>query len=94
MQTSLIDPEGFPRADIDVASIRTARVQIIRLRNDLKAVMEEMAALLERGLPKTSAVGMEVEEDVVIGVGFAKVNSVAKDSPAESAVRQSEGYLR
>lgn len=56
MLTPLIDPEGFPRSDIDVAGIRTARSQINRLRNDLKDVMNEMSKLLERGLPRMEEV--------------------------------------
>ena len=29
MQTALVDREGFPRADIDIWAVRTARVRII-----------------------------------------------------------------
>lgn len=39
MHTSLLTPDGFPRADIDVAQIRTARARIIHLRNDYKDLM-------------------------------------------------------
>lgn len=53
MDTPLVDPEGYPRSDIDVATVRTARAQIIRLRNDLKRTIDDMAALLERGIPST-----------------------------------------
>ncbi|KAK4048490.1 putative 26S proteasome regulatory subunit [Microbotryomycetes sp. JL221] len=54
MSTQLIDNEGFPRSDIDVAAVRTARVNIIRLRNDLEQVRKDMATLVERGLPRTT----------------------------------------
>ncbi|KFY14307.1 hypothetical protein V491_06101 [Pseudogymnoascus sp. VKM F-3775] len=40
MSTSLITPDGFPRADLDVAQIRTTRSRIIHLKNDYKALME------------------------------------------------------
>jgi 26S proteasome non-ATPase regulatory subunit 9 len=98
MDTPLIDREGFPRSDIDVASVRTARVQIIRLRNDLKAVMGELEEVVKRGLPK----GEEREEEERIedvemvekeqGEGgeekpWAKVDAVAPGSPADTAVR-------
>ncbi|KAL8293722.1 hypothetical protein RQP46_000423 [Phenoliferia psychrophenolica] len=94
MATPLVDPEGFPRADIDVAGVRTARMQINRLRNDLKAVMNEMGQLLERGLPReevqetgekdaAASVPMEVEEDGK--VPFAKVDGVFPASPAAIA---------
>lgn len=39
MTTSLVTPDGFPRADLDVAQIRTTRSRIIHLRNDYKALM-------------------------------------------------------
>ena len=92
MATPLVDPEGFPRADIDVAGVRTARMQINRLRNDLKGVMNEMGSLLERGLPREEAkeggddanVPMEVEEQGKIP--FAKVDGVFPASPAHTAV--------
>lgn len=39
MNTSLLTPDGFPRADLDVAQIRTTRTRIIHLRNDYKELM-------------------------------------------------------
>lgn len=99
MQTSLIDPEGFPRNDIDVAGIRTARTQILRLGNDLKDVLGEMGGLLERGLPRDTETlegeregereeGEREEEQGSGGMAFARVDSVARDSPAQLAVRR------
>lgn len=46
MNTSLTTFDGFPRADIDVAQIRTTRAHIIRLRNDHKAVMAKLEVAL------------------------------------------------
>ena|SRR5271156_4569015 len=59
MSTPLIDPQGFPRSDIDVAQsnsedsrqtanfvVRTVRAQVIRLRNDHKDLMLR----IEKGL--------------------------------------------
>ncbi|OBT67605.1 hypothetical protein VE03_03768 [Pseudogymnoascus sp. 23342-1-I1] len=40
MSTNLMTPDGFPRADLDVAQIRTTRSRIIYLKNDYKALME------------------------------------------------------
>ncbi|KAM0752494.1 hypothetical protein T439DRAFT_209680 [Meredithblackwellia eburnea MCA 4105] len=95
METPLIDPEGFPRADIDVAGIRTARSQIIRLRNDLKAVMNDMSSLLERGLPRETEKPKNEEEDQTgpqpmnvdenARVAFAKVDAVAPGGPSATA---------
>lgn len=100
MTTNLIDPEGFPRSDIDVATIRTSRSQINRLRNDLKGVIGDMSALLERGLPFTGKgeegevdggegeeVGEVVEKDQGDNKPFAKVDGVFPNSPADTAVR-------
>ncbi|KAH8603062.1 26S proteasome non-ATPase regulatory subunit 9 [Bisporella sp. PMI_857] len=57
MNTRLVTPDGFPRADLDVAQIRTTRSRIIHLRNDYKALMsviekhihEHFARLAEEG---------------------------------------------
>lgn len=71
MHTSLLTTDGFPRADIDVAQIRTARVRIIHLRNDYKDLMariekhihEHFASLAENATdahvptPDSSATG-------------------------------------
>lgn len=96
MQTPLIDPQGFPRSDIDVAGVRTARMQIIRLRNDLQGVQGEMEKLVERGLPRgeDAAVAEEQDEGAVDGVQqqqeekpFARIDGVFPGSPADTAVR-------
>ncbi|KZF24236.1 26S proteasome non-ATPase regulatory subunit 9 [Xylona heveae TC161] len=42
MNTSLTTFDGYPRADIDVAQIRTTRARIIRLRNDFKNLMSKI----------------------------------------------------
>lgn len=102
MDTPLVDPEGFPRADIDVAGVRTARVHIIRLRNDLRALLREMEQLVLRGLPRGADPSQEgqlsrTNGDVRMnGAGhdendererpFARVDAVAPNSPAHQAV--------
>jgi 26S proteasome non-ATPase regulatory subunit 9 len=42
----LVDGEGFPRADLDVYAVRTARGQCARLQNDLRAAGAELDAAL------------------------------------------------
>jgi len=42
MNTSLTTFDGFPRADLDVAQVRTTRARIIRLKNDYKALMAKL----------------------------------------------------
>ena len=88
MQTPLVDVEGFPRADIDIYAVRGARVRIIELRNDLKAVMDAIGRALEGiydpTLQRSSQDGSSNERPLK---PFAKVNGVAPESPAAEAVR-------
>lgn len=46
MEKALVDSDGFPRSDIDLYSVRTARQRVVMLRNDLKAKMHELDAAL------------------------------------------------
>ena len=91
MDTPLVDAEGFPRADIDVWAVRTARVRIIELRNDHKGLMDNiMAALQDVYSPDTSAAESTPTSSNHSGdvspTPFAKVDGVAPGSPAASAV--------
>ncbi|GFR41723.1 hypothetical protein Agub_g2474 [Astrephomene gubernaculifera] len=43
---SLLDKEGFPRADIDVAQVRRDRNRLIFLTNDQKTLTDKLARLL------------------------------------------------
>ncbi|KAI0927158.1 hypothetical protein AcV5_007768 [Taiwanofungus camphoratus] len=47
LNSPLLDPEGFPRSDIDVWAVRHARVRIIELRNDLSALMDTIMTALQ-----------------------------------------------
>ena len=42
----LVDADGFPRADIDVAEVARVRGVLSRLRTDLKLKMKEVEAAL------------------------------------------------
>ncbi|CAK3744811.1 26S proteasome non-ATPase regulatory subunit 9 [Lecanosticta acicola] len=101
MNTSLTTIDGFPRADIDVAQIRTTRARIIRLKNDHKALMskledavhEQFATGKQEGLPTNGAMSRtSMNETIasrpaapVLEPAFAKVNAVVPGSPAEQA---------
>ncbi|KAI0553779.1 hypothetical protein F4679DRAFT_530594 [Xylaria curta] len=99
METPLITRDGFPRADIDVAQIRTTRSRIIHLKNDYKDLMnaiekhlhEHFASLQEIGdvasnpNPTTQATMMGDSIPETLEAPFAKVNSVVANSPAETA---------
>lgn len=94
LQTPLVDSQGFPRADIDVYAVRHARVRIIELRNDLRAVIDELAVALEKVYdPANGVLGsqretirVDVEDNVLPSSPFAKVDGVAPASPAAQAV--------
>ncbi|POY71110.1 hypothetical protein BMF94_5867 [Rhodotorula taiwanensis] len=92
METPLVDREGYPRSDIDVAGVRTARHHVIRLRNDLKAVINDMEQLVLRGLPRgevapeqDTAMDDAVQTEASDDQPFAKVDAVAPNSPANQA---------
>jgi 26S proteasome non-ATPase regulatory subunit 9 len=99
MRQPLVDGEGFPRDDLDVWAVRHARVRIIELRNDLAALMDEIAKTLEtvyRRSPPPQAEGEGTSRSTVSGetttselLPFARVNGVAPGSPAADAVRPS-----
>ncbi|GAA5943420.1 hypothetical protein JCM3775_003915 [Rhodotorula graminis] len=105
MHAPLVDNDGFPRSDIDVAGVRTARVSIIRLRNDLKDLHRDMEHVVLRGLPRaddpphdneTSArddTRMGGLETVEGDKPFAKVDAVAPSSPADSAGMKRDDLL-
>lgn len=94
MQTpeSLVDREGFPRADIDVWAVRTARVKVIELRNDLKDVMNAIGSALEGVYDPSSTIAADSSSRTVkvpppdTLKPFTKVESVAPGSPASEAV--------
>lgn len=99
MNTSLTTHDGFPRADIDVAQIRTTRARIIRLKTDYKELMKRLEAAVEEQFAagKTAeplsgqqtqlaaATASTSSNAMAIEPPFAKVNSVAPNSPAASA---------
>lgn len=97
MTESLVDPDGYPRNDIDVHQVRQARHQIICLQNDLKALMKEIEKGLHEvhsesandasGNTSTKMSQMKIENDNELIKPFVKVNLVSPGSPAEDAVR-------
>ncbi|RAL62521.1 hypothetical protein DID88_005086 [Monilinia fructigena] len=101
MSTRLLTPDGFPRADLDVAQIRTTRSRIIYLKNDYKTLMgviekhvhEHFARLAEEPTTEEPVVNgahttetiSSFDEPARLDLPFAKVNSVAAGSPADDA---------
>jgi len=90
LHSPLVDPDGFPRADIDVYAVRGARVRLIELKNDLDAVMTEIGKALERVYDPTieASAGPDSSSSVSNTEAlrpFAKVDGVAPGSPAAEA---------
>ncbi|KAF9897489.1 26S proteasome non-ATPase regulatory subunit 9, partial [Lobosporangium transversale] len=46
MNEKLVDNNGFPRSDIDLVLVTTARSNIVRLKNDHKAIMDKIEEAL------------------------------------------------
>ena len=100
MNTPLLDSGGFPRADIDIVTVRTTRVKIIRLRNDLKQVIDQLAVELanfhssnakeinnnNRDRAEQQQQQRQQQEPQLRLQPFARVDGVAPGSPADSAV--------
>ncbi|CEP22825.1 Probable 26S proteasome regulatory subunit p27 AltName: Full=Proteasome non-ATPase subunit 2 [Cyberlindnera jadinii] len=82
MQTPLLSSDGFPRSDIDVVEVRTTRVKIIKLKNDLRSVMEEISSRLLSQF-QTNAFCKTLEISQEKPVPFAIITEVVSNSPAE-----------
>lgn len=78
MHTSLLTPDGFPRADIDVAQIRTARARIIHLRNDYKDLM----ARIEKHIHEHFASLAEGAADAEVAPASSSADAASRDEPA------------
>ncbi|KAH8825371.1 hypothetical protein DL96DRAFT_1612974 [Flagelloscypha sp. PMI_526] len=84
MQSPLVDAQGFPRDDVDIYAVRTARVRIIELRNDLKQVMNDIGKALEGVYQPTLEDQVESTDGEDL-IPFARVNAVSPSSPASEA---------
>ncbi|PAV16975.1 26S proteasome non-ATPase regulatory subunit 9 [Pyrrhoderma noxium] len=109
MNTPLLDSGGFPRADIDIVTVRTTRVKIIRLRNDLKQVIDQLAVELanfhssnakeinnnnrDRTEQQQQQRHQQQQEPQLRLQPFARVDGVAPGSPADSAGLRREDLL-
>ncbi|XP_039524922.1 26S proteasome non-ATPase regulatory subunit 9 isoform X1 [Pimephales promelas] len=92
MDGPLVDVEGFPRADVDLYKVRSARHSISCLQNDHKAVMVEIeealhtlhaTARVREGKDETK---MEASgQTVSLSSPFALVDTVTQGSPAFQA---------
>ncbi|CCK70611.1 Nas2p KNAG_0E03540 [Huiozyma naganishii CBS 8797] len=90
MDTPLITPNGFPRADIDVLEVRLVRRNINMLKNDLNNLMERLHALLNAHFSndQNAAGGSQLREDAMdidYTVPFALITEIAPNGPVHLA---------
>ncbi|DAA20612.1 26S proteasome non-ATPase regulatory subunit 9 [Bos indicus] len=98
MNEPLVDCEGYPRADVDLYQVRTARHNIVCLQNDHKAVMKQVEDALHqlhardkekqaRDLAEAhrEALSRDQSQGLSPAQAFAKVNSISPGSPASIA---------
>uniref|UniRef100_A0A1I7YBJ3 Nas2_N domain-containing protein n=1 Tax=Steinernema glaseri TaxID=37863 RepID=A0A1I7YBJ3_9BILA len=89
MDTKLVDEEGFPKAEIDVYSVRIARHAIITLRNDRKEITEKIEKLVHQiheERREGTASGPAKEIPIVhrtTNKPFLRITSVRSQSPAD-----------
>ena len=60
----LVDPEGFPRSDIDVHGVRHARAELAKLRFDLGKVNGRLVTALHAAHAEARGNGDEVVETI------------------------------
>ncbi|XP_030073591.1 26S proteasome non-ATPase regulatory subunit 9 [Microcaecilia unicolor] len=91
MDGPLVDIEGYPRADIDLYQVRTARHSIICLQNDHKTIMKEIEEALhqlharekkKREKDEAEARVEAMTQAESLPSAFAKVDTVTAGSPA------------
>ncbi|XP_026865123.1 26S proteasome non-ATPase regulatory subunit 9 [Electrophorus electricus] len=94
MHAPLVDVEGYPRSDVDLFQIRTARHSISCLQNDHKAVMVEIEEALhmlhareraKREQDQAEAQVESMEQESSLPSPFARVDAVTQGSPAHQA---------
>nr|XP_020458140.1 26S proteasome non-ATPase regulatory subunit 9 [Monopterus albus] len=96
----LVDAEGYPRADVNLYQIRTARHNISCLQNDHKAIMVEIEEALHKlharekakreqdeaeAQEEAEALDEAMEQQVTLPSPFARVEAVTQGSPACAA---------
>ena len=96
MHGPLLTHDGYPRADIDLVAVRTARNRIICLNNDYTALMkqieEEMHNFFDKvksqAPPTSNQISSNGDSPMEVDrtpEAFLKVRSVAAQSPADKA---------
>lgn len=90
MDTPLVTPDGFPRSDLDVVTIRLLRIRIIRLRNDDRKVIHLLDDRMVQEFAVRRENNKEIEEEEELTssstlryqIPFAQVREVVPGGPA------------
>ena len=89
MDTPLVTPDGFPRSDLDVVTIRLLRIRIIRLRNDDRKVIHLLDDRMAQEFATRRESNIEAEEEELTTsstsryqIPFAQVREVVSGGPA------------
>ncbi|VUZ56424.1 unnamed protein product [Hymenolepis diminuta] len=88
MHGPLIDPEGFPRNDIDLVAVRMARNKIICLNTDYKELMAKLEDVSSRLLAKQTSTAEPMDTgtpDELPPKAFLNVDQVTPGSPSDLA---------
>ncbi|XP_075390173.1 26S proteasome non-ATPase regulatory subunit 9 [Tenrec ecaudatus] len=108
MSEPLVDCEDYPRSDVDLYQVRSARHRIVCLQNDHKAVMkqveealhqlhardkEKQARDLAEAQNEAQSQSPDLSESPCPTQAFAKVNSISPGSPASLAGLQLEDAI-
>ncbi|XP_045559080.1 26S proteasome non-ATPase regulatory subunit 9 isoform X2 [Salmo salar] len=95
MEGPLVDAEGFPRADVNVYQIRTAKHSISCIQNYHKAIMVEIEMALhrlharekaKRDQDQAESQAESMEQEVTLPSPFARADAVSQGSPACQAL--------
>mmetsp|Transcript_53952 Transcript_53952/g.108353 ORF Transcript_53952/g.108353 Transcript_53952/m.108353 type:complete len:221 (-) Transcript_53952:138-800(-) len=88
VKDSLIDEQGFPRADLDIYAIRKARNRLACAQTDHVEVMKKIEQALVAihsgsrvSVPRGAATAMEVEDDDSASGGAARIQVVQLPPP-------------
>lgn len=87
----LVDPEGYPRADVDVHRARLLRHRLACIQTDHKQIMKQIEELLPQLLKNTSEASTSAPssshsaDSNERSAPFAKIGNVRSGSPADVA---------
>lgn len=89
MTGSLVDADGFPRADIDVYLVRMSRASVVSLRNDYNNLNEKILSSLQK-LHTNRATLRNASVQSPSSFPFLLVGKVSSGSPCEGVLMEGD----